>query len=153
MTVTFDLQTVIAAPIDVVFDLARSIDAHVESMAGSSERAIRGVTQGLIALGETVTWRAKHFGIPFTMTSQITELEHPVRFVDEQTRGPFRRFHHEHTFEAYNACTLMIDRIEFDAPLGPLGRLVERALLGSYLPKLIRERNDFLKRTAESRRA
>ena len=84
------------------------------------------------------------------MTSRITALERPHRFVDEQVRGPFQRFHHEHLFETDGDRTLMIDRINFDAPLGPVGRFVERALLGSYLVKLIRERNDYLKRTAET---
>lgn len=60
------------------------------------ERAISGVTSGLIGLGEEVTWRARHFGIPFTMTSKITALDGLRRFVDVQQRGPFHRFHHEH---------------------------------------------------------
>lgn len=59
-----------------------------------------GVTAGRIGLGEEVTWRAVHFGLPFTMTSRVTELERPLRFVDEQVRGPFRSFRHEHRFEA-----------------------------------------------------
>lgn len=67
-------------------------------METSGEQAIGGVTSGSIALGETVTWRARHFGIWFTMTSRITSLERPNRFVDEQVRGPFRSFHHEHVF-------------------------------------------------------
>ena len=96
MTVTFETMTSIAAPPSIVFDLSLSIDTHVESQASANERAVGGVTTGQIGLGEEVTWRATHFHVPFTMTSRITELERPHRFVDEQTRGPFRRFHHEH---------------------------------------------------------
>ena len=43
----------------------------------------------------------------------------------------------------------MIDRISFDAPLGPLGRLVEQIGLGTYLQRLIVERGEFLKTAAE----
>ncbi|MGN6692702.1 MAG: SRPBCC family protein [Aquihabitans sp.] len=149
MTVTFETTTLIAAPPAVVFDLSLDIDTHVDSQASASERAIGGVTTGLIGLGEDVTWRATHFHVPFTMTSRITELDRPRRFVDEQTRGPFRRFHHEHEFQPSELGTTMIDRISFDAPLGPLGRLVERLALGAYLERLIVERGQFLKAAAE----
>lgn len=47
-----------------LFDLARSIDAHTDSMAQSREEAVGGVRSGLISLGEEVTWRAWHFGVP-----------------------------------------------------------------------------------------
>ena len=149
MTVTFEATTSIAAPPEVIFDLSLSIDAHVDSQAAANERAVGGVTTGHIGLGEEVTWRATHFHIPFTMTSRITELERPRRFVDEQTRGPFRRFHHEHEFIPSDFGTAMIDRISFDAPLGPIGRVVERLMLGSYLVRLIVERGEFLKIAAE----
>jgi ligand-binding SRPBCC domain-containing protein len=152
VTVFFELRTLIAASVDAMFDLSLSVDAHVGSMADSGERAVVGVTHGLISLGEEVTWKARHFGLPFTMTSRITELERPRRFVDEQVHGPFQRFHHEHLFEPDDGSTLMIDRVNFDAPLGPLGRIAERAVLGSYLPKLIQDRNEYLKRTAETAR-
>lgn len=149
MTVTFETTTCVAAPPEVVFNLSLNIDAHLESQAAAKELAVGGVTTGQIGLGEEVTWRATHFRVPFTMTSRVTELERPQRFVDEQTRGPFRRFRHEHEFRASGAGTTMVDRISFDAPLGPLGRLVERLVLGSYLQRLIEERAQFLKVAAE----
>lgn len=149
MTVRFDLETHIAAAPAAVFDASLDIDAHLASMQESGEQAVGGVTSGMIGLGETVTWKAKHFGITWKMTSKITELDRPNRFVDAQQRGPFRRFHHVHTFEATPAGTLMRDHIEFDAPFGPLGDLVERLVLGSYLPKLITERNDYLRSELE----
>lgn len=80
-----------------------------------------------------------------------TELERPHRFVDEQVRGPFRSFHHEHLFESVDRGARMVDRVRFDAPLGPIGRLVERAVLASYLPRLIAIRGDHLKAEAERR--
>ena len=88
MTVEFEHVTLIDAPIEIVFDVSLDIDAHLASMSDSNERAIDGVTTGHIGLGESVTWRARHFGIPFTMTSRVIELDRPRRFVDEQMRGP-----------------------------------------------------------------
>jgi hypothetical protein len=48
-------------------------------MRGSGERAVGGVTSGIMKLGDTVTWRARHFGIVFRMTSAITEYQYPRR--------------------------------------------------------------------------
>ncbi len=58
-----ELSTHINAPIERCFDLARSIDLHMESTKQTGEQAIAGRTSGLIGLGETVTWRAKHLGV------------------------------------------------------------------------------------------
>lgn len=131
-------------PKSELFDLARSIDAHKESMMQSHEEAIDGVTSGLISLGEEVTWRAWHFGVPLQMTSRITEMRIPDYFVDEQVRGPFRRFRHVHEFSQDAAGTTMVDRIEFAAPLGPIGRMAEKLVLGPYLQRLIEKRNRHL---------
>jgi ligand-binding SRPBCC domain-containing protein len=122
MAVYFECRTRTKMPKSELFDLARSIDAHKDSMMQSHEEAIDGVTSGLISLGEEVTWRAWHLGIPLQMTSRITEMRIPDYFVDEQVRGPFRRFRHVHEFSQDAAGTTMVDRIEFVAPLGPIGR-------------------------------
>lgn len=146
------LETVIAAPIGDCFDLSLSVDAHIASMSASGERVIRGVTSGVMTLGDAVTWRARHFGIAFRMTSAITEYEYPVRFVDEQQRGPFRRWWHEHTFTAVaNGETQMTDVVEFRSPLGPLGSIADRLVLDEYLRHLLRQRNAWLKATLEAR--
>lgn len=68
-----------AAPPEVVFDLARSIDLHKLSTAHTGEEAIAGKTSGLIELGETVTWRARHFGVMQTLTSKVTGFERQIK--------------------------------------------------------------------------
>lgn len=75
MPSTFSIVTDSSVDAQSLFDVSLSIDAHIKSMAHSRERAIAGVTSGRIGLGETVTWRARHFGIWFTMTSKITALD------------------------------------------------------------------------------
>jgi ligand-binding SRPBCC domain-containing protein len=138
------LETRIPAPAQRCFDLSLSVDAHTASMARSGERIVSGVRSGAMALGDTVTWRARHFGVRFTMTSQITELAGPTRFVDEQVSGPFRRWWHEHVFEERDGTTLMTDTVEFASPLGPVGGLVDRLVLTRYLTRLLTERNRWL---------
>jgi ligand-binding SRPBCC domain-containing protein len=149
VTVTFEHEVLVAAPPERVFALALDIDQHLASMSETGERAVAGVTTGQIGLGEQVTWKGTHFHVPFTMTSRVTELDRPHRFVDEQVRGPFRRWYHEHVFEAVAGGTRMLDRVRFDAPLGPIGRVVEHLLLARYLHDLITHRAEHLRRTAE----
>lgn len=102
-----------------------------------------------MVLGDTVTWRARHFGLPFRMTSAITAWEPPHRFVDEQVLGPFARWWHEHVFEPIPGGTRMVDVAEFAAPFGPVGRLAERLVLERYLTRLLTERNAWLKAALE----
>ena len=59
---------------EIVFDLSRSIDLHKLSTVHTNETAIAGRTSGLIGLNESVTWRAKHFGIYQKLTSKALNL-------------------------------------------------------------------------------
>jgi ligand-binding SRPBCC domain-containing protein len=146
------LQTAIAAPIGDCFELSLSVDAHAASMSASGEHAVGRVTTGVMKLGDTVTWRARQFGILVRMTSAITEYDYPSRFVDEQQRGPFRRWRHEHTFTAMpDGRTQMTDVVEFQSPLGPAGWIADRLVLDRYMPRLLRQRNSWLKASLEAR--
>jgi ligand-binding SRPBCC domain-containing protein len=127
-----------------LFDLSRSIDAHIASLARSRERAVAGVTTGLISLDEQVTWRAWHLGLPIRMTTRITAMSVPDHFVVEQVRGPFRSFRHAYKFSEDAGETLMTEKVEFAAPFGVLGRAVERLVLTRYMPGLVRIRNRYL---------
>ncbi|WP_258803007.1 SRPBCC family protein [Pseudarthrobacter sp. NS4] len=144
MTASFVCRTESPLPQERLFDLARSVDVHVESQEGSGERAVAGVMSGLIGEGQEVTWRARHFGLPLTMTSRITAFDYPRSFVDEQVRGPFRSFRHVHEFEATPGGSVMTDRVEFTAPFGFLGRVAGKLVLGPYLHRLIAARGRFL---------
>lgn len=141
-----EFQRTTFLPVDraTAFDLSLSIDAHLGSMEHAGERAVGGVTSGVIGMGEFVTWKARHFGITWTMTSVITQWERPVCFVDEQTRGPFASFWHEHRFEPVEDGTELHDTVRFEAPFGVLGRIVDRLVLSRYMPRLIDVRNEFL---------
>jgi ligand-binding SRPBCC domain-containing protein len=140
--------TTINAPIQKVFDLARSIDLHMESTKQTGEQAIAGKTSSLIELGETVTWRAKHFGIWQTLTSKITEFDRPNYFVDEMVQGTFKSIRHHHYFSNVDGRTLMKDVFIFESPLGILGRLLNWLVLTRYMRNLLEKRNRVIKRAA-----
>ena len=140
------LTTRIAAPARACFDLSLSTDAHTSSMSRSGETVLRGPESGVLGPGDSVTWRARHFGVRFEMTSRITEHDAPRRFVDEQVSGPFAHWRHEHTFaEQADGTTTMTDVVEFASPFGPLGRLVDTAYLTRYMTRLLASRNAWLR--------
>jgi ligand-binding SRPBCC domain-containing protein len=142
-----ELTTSIEASPEACFDLSLDVDLHTQS-TGAREEIVGGVRSGQLKLGDDVTWKAWHFGIPFRLTSKITEYESPVRFVDEQIRGPFARWRHEHRFEGRDDSTLMIDIVDYRSPLGPLGSLVDHIRLQKYMFELLRRRNEFIRTAA-----
>jgi ligand-binding SRPBCC domain-containing protein len=147
---TIQLETRLAAPARRSFLLALSIDLHMDSTAGTREQAVAGTTTGLIANGESVTWRGRHFGLMLQHTSKITQYEPPAFFQDIMTAGAFKSFEHDHCFHEQDGDTVMRDELRFSAPLGVLGSIMERLVLRRYLTRFLRERNQFVKHVAES---
>lgn len=145
----FDLVTRIAAEPRRVFEASLDVGVHTASMAEAREEAVAGVTDRGLVLGDSVTWRARHFGVWWRMTAEITAYEPPGFFVDEQRRGPFRSWRHEHRFTADGDDTVMRDTVEFAVPFGPVGRLVEALVLQRYMARLIDSRNRHLKETLD----
>jgi ligand-binding SRPBCC domain-containing protein len=145
--------TIVKAPIERCFDLARSVEVHLAGNVHWGEEAIAmgGVTSGLIGLGQRVTWRAKHLGVRHRLTSEITILERPTYFQDVMIEGPFRSMMHDHFFRPLpGGNTEMKDVFAFAAPLAILGWLAEVAFLRRYMEGLLRERNAVIKGIAES---
>ena len=147
---TILLTTLIHAPIERVFDLSRSIDAHQHSTATTSEVAVGGTTSGLIGLGEEVEWEARHFGVRQRLTSRITALSRPEHFQDVMVKGVFACMKHDHYFRRVDEGTEMKDVFEFQAPLGLLGRVAEKLFLTWYMRKFLITRNQILKHVAET---
>ncbi|SCF27677.1 SRPBCC family protein [Micromonospora chokoriensis] len=150
MAALIEIVSVICADPTVVFDLERDVDVHAASLHGSRETATTSTGRRRLTLGDEVTFRARHLGLRWRMTSRITAYERPHRFVDEQTRGPFRALRHEHLFRDVDGGTQMIDRMTVTAPLGPLGALVTRALVAPYLRRLLKQRAAHIKQVAEA---
>jgi ligand-binding SRPBCC domain-containing protein len=143
--------TTIRAPIERVFDLARSVDAHLASTDGTAEAAVAGRTSGLLELGDTVTWRARHFGVTQHLTSLMTAFDRPHHFQDRMVRGVFRSFEHDHYFRQLADGEIeMFEVLRFAAPPPGLGWLVERLVLGPHFRRFLRTRNVILKRIAET---
>jgi ligand-binding SRPBCC domain-containing protein len=151
--ITIHETTLIDAPVERCFDLARSVEVHLLGNVHFQESAaaIGGRAAGLIELGERVTWRAKHFCVWHELTSDITSLHHPTYFQDVMVRGIFRSMTHDHYFrQLSNGQTEMRDMFAVAAPLPVLGRIAEIIFLGHYMRKLLHERNAVIRQVAES---
>lgn len=147
---TIHLTTFIAAPVDRVFDLSRSVELHKESMKHHNERAVAGTRFGLIENDETVTWMAKHIFKTRLLRVRITNLKKPDKFIDEQAKGDFKMMKHEHHFKSCENGTIMIDIFHFEAPFGKFGRWFNTFYLTSYIKKLLEQRNKVIKEYAET---
>lgn len=144
------LETFIHAETDVVFDLSRSIDLHQVSTAHTEEKVVGGRLSGLMELGESVTWRARHFGMVQQLTSKITALEKPGYFVDEMVQGAFKSFKHEHLFVSRDQGTVMTDIFTYRSPFGILGKVADVLFLKKYMERFLIQRNMVIKEYAES---
>ena len=147
------IETQIHAPAERCFDLMRDIRIHTETTMETDERAVAGVTEGMIGPGQTVTFEGKHFGFKQRLTVRVTEFERPTLFVDEMTEGNFRSFKHIHEFVTVRSGTLMRDRLIWTSPFGIVGRIVDELLLKRHLRDLVSKRNLRLKQLAEQRPA
>ena len=143
------VTTTINTPIEIVFNNCRNIDIHQYSASKTNEKAIEGRTSGLINKGETVTWKGKHFGIYLKHQSIITEMDFPNYFIDEQLKGHFKSFKHQHFFIKKENLTIMTDILEYETPFGFFGKIFNRLLLKNHLTKFIQNRNKIIKQITE----
>lgn len=137
------------APIQVCFDLARNVDIHLKTTAKTKEKAVGGVTNGLLNAGDSVTWEATHFGIRQKLTAKVIYMQQPAEFIDIMVEGAFKSFTHTHRFVEVKDGTLMIDIFEYNSPFGPLGIIADKLFLYRYMESFIINRAKEIKKLAE----
>lgn len=146
------INTEINNDIEICFDLSRSIDLHKISTSKTKEIAIAGKTSGLISINETVTWQATHFGIRQKLKSIISAYDRPNHFRDEQVKGAFKYFTHDHYFEFRDNKTFVKDVFDFESPFGLIGKAFNTLVLTKYMTNFLTKRNLVIKEFAESER-
>jgi ligand-binding SRPBCC domain-containing protein len=114
----------IPRPIDDVF--AFFADAHNLKTITPPWLGFRilNVSTDSIVPGTEIRYRLSLHGMPIHWLTEIRMWHPPYRFVDVQRSGPYRMWHHTHTFEAHGDRTRMTDVVRYTLPFGPLGRLV-----------------------------
>jgi ligand-binding SRPBCC domain-containing protein len=91
--------------------------------------------------GTTIDYRLRLRGIPIRWRSEISVWEPPLRFVDRQLRGPYRHWHHEHTFREQDGGTLVVDHIDYRVPGGAL---IHRGFVRPHLQRIFEFRRETL---------
>lgn len=94
-----------------------------------------------IQAGTKIDYQLRIHGLPLRWQSLISVWEPPVRFIDEQLRGPYRMWHHEHRFSEENGGTLVTDEVQYRVPGG---RLVNRLFVAPDLRKIFSYRTQKL---------
>ena len=146
---TLMVETRIAAPIALCFDLARDVDVHVKTSSSTGERVVSGKMSGLLELGDVVTFEGVHFGIRQRLTAKIVECVPPTRFVDEMVAGAFASLRHVHEFTAEGDTVLMRDTLTWRSPLGILGAIADRLFVERHMRAFMVKKQSELKAYAE----
>ena len=123
-THSLERTQLIRRPLDEVF--------HFFSDAGNLEAITPGflnfriLTPRPIVMqpGTLIDYQIRLLGIPLNWRTQIETWEPPLHFSDVQLKGPYKLWHHTHEFVAIPEGTLMTDRVRYQMPAGPLGRVV-----------------------------
>jgi ligand-binding SRPBCC domain-containing protein len=126
----------LAHPIDEVFAFfgdARNLEAITPPLL-----RFRVMDSGSDAIamgpGALIRYRLRVRRVPVGWLTVIRAWDPPLRFVDEQLRGPYALWHHTHTFQALDdGATLMGDVVRYALPGGPLGELARRLFVARDL--------------------
>lgn len=76
------------------------------------------------------------FSIPMKWITEITHVEPLKFFVDEQRKGPYKIWHHEHHFETVENGVMMTDIVSYELPMGFLGRMVHPFIVEKKLKEI-----------------
>jgi ligand-binding SRPBCC domain-containing protein len=135
----------IPRPVADVFDfLARP--ANLQRLAPPELRLELVEGPDRLELGSVLHWKARRMGVSQMLVHEVTAFEEGVRIVEEQRRGPLRRWVFAHRFEPSQAGTRLTEEIDYEPPGGPLGLLVgaeairqDLETLFAYREKQLRE--------------
>jgi ligand-binding SRPBCC domain-containing protein len=146
------IETQIAAPRELCFDLARNVEAHAQSAAFSGEKIVKpGKTSGLLEQADLITFEGRHFGFRQRFTARIITMDPPHRFIDEMENGSFKRLRHIHEFHEIGNGTLMRDFLSWETPFGLVGVLADWLFLKRHMERFVTRKQCGLKALAESR--
>ena len=134
----------VAAPLEEVFEFFA--DAHNLEQITPPWVRFEVLTPSPIEMrvGALIDYRLRIRGLPVRWQSEISAWQPPYRFVDEQRRGPYRLWHHEHTFEAVEGGTAIRDVVDYRGPGWLLEPLLNRLLIRPDVDRIFAYRHQQL---------
>ncbi len=106
----------------------------------------------LMKAGTLIDYELRLYGVPFRWRTLIESFEPISSFTDVQITGPYRRWHHRHTFEEVSGGTQMRDQVDYELPLGPLGSVVRLLFVRRALDRIFDHRNATISEVFGARR-
>ncbi|MCA9716862.1 MAG: SRPBCC family protein [Myxococcales bacterium] len=137
----FVQESIIPAPVEAVFGFHERPDA-LARLTPPWERVTVIQPPTSLEVGTVVILRQRLGPLPITIVAEHVAYEKNVRFEDVMRKGPFRRWHHKHLFFPHPEGCRLRDEIEYEAPLGPLGRAVDGLLVRPRLQKMFDYRHE-----------
>ena len=144
----FEADTFLACPPERAFDfLTRPTNLDLVTPPDLNLKLVDGPER--LALGARLTARGSKFGIPQTITSEVTAFEEGVAFTDVQVSGPFGKFVHTHRVEPASEGAKMTDRFEYESPGGLIGLYLTNDRIRRDLEALVEYRTAKFKEILE----
>lgn len=143
------LTTVVYAPIQRVFDLARCVSLHKRHFEHHNIVPLNGKTSGLLEMRDYTRWEGKLGGKKRQFIMDLSAIDKPNYYHDEMRKDFFDFFLHEHYFREIDNGTIMIDQIKYQLPHGIIGKMINKACAEKYITQYLKERNDLIKTYAE----
>jgi len=103
-------------------------------------------TPATLIPGSLIRYRLRWRWIPIRWTTEISEWNPPLKFVDREISGPYALWNHEHGFVARDGGTTMRDRVTYVLPAGIVGRLAHRAVVKRDVERIFDFRADVMRR-------
>ena len=123
------------APIEEVFDFFSKAENLGALTPPSLEFEILSPLPLVMGKGTLIDYRLKLMRVPFRWQSKIVGWDPPFCFIDEQVRGPYRSWHHEHRFEPTERGTRIIDELTYEVP----GWIAEPLVFGLFVGPRVRD--------------
>lgn len=101
---------------------------------------VAGSERIVMRKGAEIEYRIRWFGLPIRWKSLISDYQPPLRFVDQQTEGPYALWRHAHEFTATANGTRVLDEVHYVLPMGALGNLAHALVVGNQLKEIFRHR-------------
>ena len=93
--------------------------------------------------GQIITYKVKPLlNIPFFWMTEITHVDEEKLFVDEQRKGPYALWHHQHHFKPINGGVEMTDIVHYKIPFGIIGTIAHKIIVHKKVKEIFKYRNE-----------
>ena len=100
--------------------------------------------------GQIFKYQLRVRGIPINWTSLISSYHPPYSFIDEQIKGPYSSWYHNHTFKEENGGTTIMDEVKYSLPLGFIGKIINSIWIKKDLDAIFKYRQKIIEKTLKS---